>query len=322
MTKRLFRTLFTLGMVMALLSACTGPQTAPKTPLRVSWSLWPGYYPMAIAVEKGLFEKHGVLVEPVLYSIYGNQAPDLASGMLDGAMMILSDTLFDPISSEIKIVLVLDNSAGADQVVATSNITNLSDLRGKRIGVQPSTVGGVLLVRQMLSANGISPDDVTFVQIGPERVPEAIPSLIDAGYTYEPYTSQSTAKGDKVVFSSAETPGLIADVLAFRKEIVQNRPEDVKAFIAAWFEALQYWKDNPADGNAIIARATGLKPEEVSAQGVTLFDLNANLRTFTQGNDYTSVYFAAQKELQFIIDSGDSTKPVNINDLLDPSFLR
>jgi len=323
MKNRLFRIFSTLIIAVVLLSACSGTQSAAvKTPLRVSWSLWPGYYPMAIAAEKGFFEKHGVQVEPVFYSVYGNQAPDLSAGMIDGAMMILSDTLFDSLSKEIKIVMALDNSAGADQVVASSSIAKASDLRGKRIGVQSSTVSGVLLIRQMLNANGVSPADVTFVPISPEKVPASIPSLIDAGYTYEPFTSQSRAKGDKVIFSSADTPGLIVDVLALRKDVVQNRPEDVKAFIAAWFEAVQYWKDNPAEGNAIIARAAGLKPEEVSAEGVNLFDLNANLKTFTPGADNTSVYFAAQQELQFIVSTGDITVPVNINDLLDPSFLR
>jgi NitT/TauT family transport system substrate-binding protein len=115
---------------------------------------------------------------------------------------------------------------------------------------------------------------------------------------------------------------LIVDVLAFRTEITQNRPEDVKGFIAAWQEALQYWKDNPTEGNAIIAKATGLKPEEVSAQGVNLFDLAANQKTFTQGTDASSVYFTAKNELQFLVTTGDITRPVEINKLLDPSFLR
>lgn len=322
MTNRLFRIFSTLMIVTVLLSACSGTQSPANTPLRISWTLYPAYYPMVIAAEKGFFEKHGVQVEPVFYDIYGNQLPELSSGMIDGSLMLLSDTLFDSLSNDVKIVLVLDNSNGADHIVASADIANVSDLRGKRIGVQSSTVSGVLLVRKMLEANGVSPADVIFVQIGAEGVPASIPSQIDAGYTFEPFTSQSLAKGDKIVFSSAEAPGVIVDVLAFRKEIIQNRPEDVKAFIAAWFEALQYWKDNPADANAIIAKAAGLKPEEISLEGVNLFDLNANLKTFTQGTDYTSVYFTAQNELQFIVSTGDITNPVNINDLLDPSFLK
>jgi NitT/TauT family transport system substrate-binding protein len=322
MTNRLFRIFSTLMIVTVLLSACSGTQPVAKTPLRVAWSLWPGYYPMAIAAEKGLFEKHGVQVEPAFYATYSNQAPDLAAGMVDGALITMNDTFFDTISKDIKIVLVLDNSDGAEQIVARSEISTLKDLRGKRIGFASSSVNSKLLIRQMLKDNGISISEVTLIDVPVDKVPDAIPSQIDAGYTYEPYTFTALSKGNKIIYTTANTPGLGVDVLAFRKEIVRDRPEDVRAFVAAWLEAVDYWKQNPADGNAIIAKATGLKSEEVSPTGVALFDLNANLKAFTQGTDYTSVYFAAQEQLQFLVASGDITNPVNINDLLDPSFLK
>lgn len=323
MNVRLFR-VFSLALIaVVILSACGATQTTKeKQPLRVGWNLWPGEYPIAIAEEKGFFEKHGVQVDPVFYPIYANQLPDTAAGMVDGGFFSLSDVLFDAISQSVKVVMVADNSAGADQIVASADITDVLDLRGKRIGVSSSTVSGVLLIRQMLNDHGVSLSEVTIVDIGPESVPGAIPTFIDAGYTYEPFTSESRAKGDKVIFTSAETPGLIVDALVFRKEVIENRPEDVKAFIAAWFEAQQYWLDNPADSSAIIAKATGLKPEEVSAEGVRLFDLYANLQTFTPGTDNTSLHFSAQKELEFNIGAGNVTHPVKIEDLLDPSFLK
>lgn len=323
MNKRLSHIISALILAAILLSACIGKENAAsKTPLRISWSLWPGYYPMAIAVEKGFFEKHGVLVEPVFYDVYNNQGPDLASGMIDGSLLTLSDTMFDSIANSVKVVMVADNSAGADQIVASADITSAKDLRGKRIGVSQSTVSGLLLIRQMLESNDISPTEIKYVEIPPESVPGNLPNLIDAGYTYDPFTSEALAKGGKVIYTSADAPGLIVDVLAMRREITSNRPEDVKAFIAAWQDAVQYWKQNPEEGNAIIAKATGLKPEEVSYTGVDLFDLNANLMTFIPGSTTISVYYTAQYELQFLISSGDVTTPVNLTDLLDPSFLK
>jgi len=324
MCNRILRIFSCLIVASVLLSACAGTSaSAPANPpLRIAWNLWYGYYPLVIAAEKGLFEKHGVQVEPVFYDTYANQAPDLASGMVDGAMTVLSDTLFDSLSNDVQVVLATDNSVGADQVVVSSDIVNLSDLRGKRIGVESSNVGGVLLVRKMLEVNGISPSEVTFVEVSPEEVPASIPGLIDAGYTFDPYTSESRAKGDKVVFSSADAPGVIVDVLAFRKDITQNRPEEVKAFIAAWFEALEYWQYNVDDGNALIAKATGQKPEDIFTEGINLLDQNANILAFTKGTDYTSLYFAAEQEIQFVILTGDITQPVDINNLLNPSFLK
>lgn len=322
MSHRFIRIFLTLLVVTVLLSACTGPAAAPKTALRLGWSLWPGYYPMAIAVEKGFFKAHGVEVEPVFYSIYTNQVPDLAAGMIDGAVLTLSDTLFDSVSSSVKVVMVLDNSAGADHIVAGSHIQGIADLRGKRIGVPAATISGQLLIREMLLNNGLSMAEVTFVDVQPENVPGAIPSLIDAGYTYDPFTSEALGRGGQVLFTSADAPGLIVDVLALRREILQNRPEDARAIISAWQEALQFWQANPAEGNAIIAKATGLQPEEISAQGAILFDLGANLRTYTPGDNAGSVYFTAQKALQYLVEYGSVTKPVDINQLLDSSFLK
>jgi NitT/TauT family transport system substrate-binding protein len=324
MNKRLFRIFTTLLLSIVLLSACTGTNNANKTkgPLRVAWSLWPGYYPMIIAQEKGFFEKHGVQVEPVFYSLYNNQLPDLASSLVDGAVITLSDTMFDSISSSVKVVLVLDNSAGANQIIANSKISRPQDIRGKRIGVSRATVSGLLLVRQMLQSNGIDPSEVTLVEIPPEKVPNALQNTIDLGYTYDPFTSQAITQGGKVIFSSADAPGLIVDVLAMRKEIVEERPEDVKAFVAAWLEAVDYWKSNPAEGNALIAKATGLKPEEVSSAGADLFDLDANQKTFIPGTTFVSLYHTTQSELQFLVNAGDVTKPINVNELIDPTFIK
>lgn len=321
MINRLVRILSALIVVAVFLSACSKTQAAVKPPLRVAWSLWPGYYPMAIAVEKGFFEKHGVQVESFFYSSYGEQAPALASGKIDGAAGVLNDMLLDRVAEKVQVVLIADNSDGSDQIVAAPGLLGAADIRGKRIGTVKGTFGE-FFAHAMLEQKGILPAEVTFVDVAPEAVPGAISNTIDLGHTYEPYTSQARAKGYTVIFSSAETPGLIVDVFAFRRNVLQERPADVKAFIAAWFEAAQYWQANPVEGNAIIAKATGLKPEEISVEGVKLFDLAANLNAFKAGNDTTSVYFTAGKARQFLISTGDISRPIKIDEILDASFLQ
>ena len=322
MSTRLSRLISALIVVTVFLSACSGTTGSTTTaPLRVGWSLYPGYYPMAIAVEKGFFKEHGVQVEPVFYSLYNDQTPALASGKLDGAALVLNDALLDRVAKEVKIVMIADNSDGADQVVAAPGILKTDDLYGKKIGIVKGTFGE-FFVREMLNQKGIQSTNLTFVEVAPETVQDAIPNTIDLGHTFEPFTSQALAKGATVIFSSAETPGLIVDVVAFRKSVVQERPKDIKAFVAAWFEAVQYWQANPAEGNAIIAKATGLKAEEVSAKGVKIFDLAANLSAFKEGNDTSSVYFTAQKVWRFLISTGYVSSPVDMNEILDASFLQ
>lgn len=319
-TYRLFSILF---LIMFLLSACGA--TAPaeqRPPLRVGWILWPGWYPIVIADQKGFFNDHGVEVEPILYNTTKETLTDLASGRLDGSGEVLSDVLLDSISKNVKIVLLTDNSNGADQLAASPEIMGMQDVRGKRIGIVRGTFSELWML-QVLSQNNISPTEVTFVDVDPSKVPSAIPGTIDIGHTFEPFSSESRAKGQNVIFTSAETPGLIVDMFAFRRQVIEERPEDVQAFVDAWFDAVKWWQENPVEGNVLIAEATGLRPEEISLEGVNLFDQKANLNAFNPtGSDSTSVYFTTQKYMDDLITLGAVSRPVKVEDVLDASFVQ
>lgn len=323
MNKRLLH-IFSVFMIAVLaLSACSGAgtQAETKAPLRVGWILWPGFYPLVIAQQQGLFEKHGVEVDLLLYNTAAEEMAALASGMLDGGIVSLNDALLDSVAKNAKVVLITDNSDGGDQIIATTDIVTAEDILHKSIGAKRGSFGD-FFIREMLNQKGIAPADVNFVNVEPENVSNAMPDYISLGHTYEPFTSQALAKGYKVIFSSAETPGLIVDTIAFNRRAIDERPEDVRAFIQAWFEAVEYWQAHPQEGNAIIAQATGQDVATISLEGVKLFDLSANLNAFKPGTDTTSVYFTARKAMKFLIDAGFVAEPADINDVLDDSFLR
>jgi NitT/TauT family transport system substrate-binding protein len=311
-----------LLLIALLLSACGSAPAQPRLPLRVAWSLWPGWYPLIIANQKGLFEKRGVDVELFFYATYKETMPALGAGMLDGGALALGDTLLDDVSEDVSIVLITDVSNGADQIVAAPGITRPQDLKGKRIGMQAGTHGEIF-VQHMLDANGISRSEVQFMEIPVEDIPNAIPDVIDAGHTFEPYASQSRAKGFAPIFTSADTPGLLLDVIAFRASTLEQRPGDVKAFIAAWFDAVKYWQENPAEGNAVIARTLNFKESEISLKGIQLYGQKENLAAFRESDDTTSIYYPARIEVQFLSDKGIISYPITIDaNFLNPSFLQ
>ena len=318
-THRLVSIIF-LGII--ILSACGAPAPAAKNPpLKVGYSLWPGWYPLIIAQEKDFFTKHNVEVELVFYSTYAAALPDFGSGKVDGTGLVVGDVLPLIKNNNGKIILVTDNSDGADVIMAGPEVTSPADLRGKRIGVGLGTFGEVL-ARQMLTANNISLGDVSIVPVGPEDVPGQLGADIEAGHTYEPFSSEARQKGYHPIFSSTETPGLIADVLVFRTETLNKRPEDVRAFIAAWFEALGWWQNNLKEGNALIAAATNQNPEDISTAGLKLFNQADNLATFQQGTDTRSIYFTTQEYMNFYQNTGVLTKLPDLNLLLDASYLQ
>ena len=323
MKNRIFHIFSAFLILSIFLTACSGTavQAEVKTPLRVGWILWPGFYPLVIAEQKGFFEERGLEVELLLYETASAETAALASGMVDGGIAVLNDVLLDSIAQNAKVVLITDNSDGGDQIVATTDITSTESIQFKNVGAKRGTFGEFFL-REMLNQKGIQPSDVTFVNVDPENVADAMPEYISLGHTYEPFTSEALAKGYQVIFSSAETPGLIVDTIAFRRSVIDERPEDVRAFIGAWFEAVQYWKDHPEESNALIAEATGQPVESISLEGVKLFDRTDNLNAFKPGTDTTSVYFTARKALKFLVDSGFVAEPADINDVLDDSFLK
>lgn len=317
------RKLITLALLitMILCGAC-GKKEAQHSqkPLVVGWSLWNGWYPMALAQELKLFEKHGVAVRPVLYRNYSDILPDLSSGKLDAGFSGMYETLKANIP-DIRIVLVTDHSNGAEGLIVAPSIRSPGDLRGKRIGTQGALSGSEFLITTYLRIRGISPRDITMLSVPPENVLEQMPRKIQGGYTWDPFLTQGEKKGYRLLFTTADMPGLIVDIVAFHGAVAKSRPEDVKAFVRAWFEAQEYWRDHPDKARTIIARVTGLK-EEVSSSGCRIFYRADNLRTFRKGSSYDSVYFTARKQVEFFISVGDATTAPDIERILMPGFLQ
>lgn len=321
--KRLLPRAFPILIALAIwLSACEGQAANPQAPLVVGWSLWPGWYPMLIANQQGFFEQRGVNVQLYFYATYKETLPAFGSGILDGGALALGDALLDDISEDASVVLITDVSDGADQIVAAPGIASPADLKGKRIGMQAGT-HGEMFVQRMLDLNGIARADVQFVEIPAEDLPIAIPGVVDAGHVSEPYATQARAAGFAPIFTSAETPGLMAHVIAFNADVLAQRPDDARAFIAAWFDAVTYWQENPAAGNALIARALNFKESDISLTGIQLYGLEENLAAFQASDNANSIYSSARAQLQFLNDKGVIAYPVALDaKFLNPQFLR
>jgi ABC-type nitrate/sulfonate/bicarbonate transport system substrate-binding protein len=315
-----FRFLSIILIAVFVISACGAPAAQAKPPLKIGWSLWPGWYPIVIAQEKGFFAKHNVEVEPVFYSAYAATLPEFSSGKLDGVGLVVGDVIPLIKKNNAKIVMVTDNSNGADVIMAGPEVNSPADLRGKRIGIGLGTFGEVL-ARQMLAANNLSLGDVALVQAAPEDVPSDLGTNIDAGHTFEPFSSEARQKGYHPIFSSADVPGLIADVLVFQTKTITERPEDIRAFLAAWFEALAWWQDHPAEGNTLIAKVTNQKAEDISIEGLKLFNQADNLAAFQLGKDTRSLYYTTQEYTKFYQNTGVLSALPDLKQLLDPSYL-
>ncbi|WP_125099535.1 ABC transporter substrate-binding protein [Leucobacter chromiireducens] len=278
----------------ALLTSCASsaepgagsgdPADAPK--ITFLYSPYADYAPFFIAEEKGYFEDAGVDVELISKSGSSGETYQqvsmggiVAGGATWGAGLFNATKAGASISVVASVSRIPEEGKNPAPLMASeqSGITDVSELKGKKIGV-PGTGGfGVYSVYLALETAGISLDDVELVNLSPGDIPPALANgSIDASWTIEPISSAITAQGlGHEILDVSYQAGVELGALAFNSEYVDKYPEAVTAFTAAYLRAVQEledggWKD-PAD-QAIIAEYTDLPVETLTEIGLTVQD--------------------------------------------------
>ncbi|MEJ5241234.1 MAG: ABC transporter substrate-binding protein [Anaerolineales bacterium] len=267
-------------------AATEAPTAAPAlTKVRIGTQPWIGYGPWWIAQEKGFFAKYGLEAELVNFVEDKEVNAAFASGEMDAANLATHTALkLYAAGLDLRIVLVEDASYQADAILAPKSITSIADLKGKKIAYEEGTTSDLLL-NYTLQQNGMTLSDIEPVFMPAADAGAAlIAGKVDVAVTYEPYISEALAQNPDLhlLYTAAERPGLISDVLAVRANL---DPKIVTALLQVWQEALNYYNSNPQEGQAIIARNVGSTPEELKTafDGVRFYDLAENRAELRSG---------------------------------------
>jgi NitT/TauT family transport system substrate-binding protein len=297
------------------------PLKVKPPPLKVSCVPFVGYTPLIIAQEKGFFKEQGVDVELSYVDYSQLQDADFSAGKYDAIGLTLGDlVILSATNPDMQAVMVVDESTGADVVVAQSNIKTIFNLKGKKLGTHLGSFSEVF-VTEMLKTSKLTSDDVRLVQVEALKVPERLQNnAIQAGHTWEPYLSEALKLGAHILFTSKQTPGLILDLVTFRGEVIRDRPEDIRAFVRGWLQGLSYWEANILEGNAILSKALNIPSQTISFEGIDLTDLAENQKFF-QSDSPNYIYKTAQKYADFFIRAGNVTRLPNLETLFNSSFL-
>jgi len=320
MIKKTIRTIAFLLPLLSLLSACAGlGASSTKQPLQVEFTQWWGDYTLLVAQEKGLFEKYGVQVEPVYYETYSNAFADLASGQIDGALIATGDAININRSTRVTIVAIHDDG-GNDAVVVNPEIESIPDLQGQTIGMMVGSQYELTIV-EMLRSESMGLDDVNIVALNPENSLSALESgNVQAAYTWEPYLSEALDQGYKLLYPQ-EQLHLFPDTITFRKSVVDERPEDIQAFLKAWFEAVDYRLLHPEETQSIAAKYLGVSASDVLPdENLHILSLADNRELFDR-QKRTSIYAIAKITSDYLISIGSLTQQIDLFKLIDPSWL-
>jgi NitT/TauT family transport system substrate-binding protein len=153
------------------------------------------------------------------------------------------------------------------------------------------------LLSYALKTAGLTDKDITPISMTPEAVPAAMASgQMPIGVTYEPSLSQIVSQGGgkkfKVVFSSKDAPGLIADVLVFDDKVIKAKPTEISSIVKAYLDGMAYMKAKPDESYKIIGKFMGVTPKEVKEQltGVYNIPMAEMPKAFVKSADTTSYY--------------------------------
>jgi NitT/TauT family transport system substrate-binding protein len=272
-----------LGASAIVLSAMAGSTACgPDKPLRIAIHPWVGYQFIFLAQQEGLLPRAGLeLLETTNLS---ESARALAEGRVDGAALTLDEVLgLRDQGIPLSAVLVFNVSAGADALLAGPDIKTPADLKGKRLGVEASSLGAVMLSK-VLEAGGLQRSDVVVAPMTENHAEAWNEGKMDALLTYEPFLS-SLEKGGALhrVFDSRSMPGVILDVLAVRREAAERHAGVLRAVIAGDFQALKLWRSNPMDTSYYLSERLGVNPDEVGSlyKGLDLPDMLYNRKYLT-----------------------------------------
>lgn len=312
--RRQLLTWFLAGSAAVCLPAC-----GPKPPLVVASHVWPGYEFMFLARDEGWLT--GVNLQLLETLTATDSISALKSGKATAAALTLDEVLLARAQGiPLTVVLVFDVSAGADKIIAKPGIYQFKDLEGKRIGVEPSTVG-TLMLNQALKVAGMTASQLTVVPMTGEHRQTWDTGQVDAVVTYEPVASQLIADGGMTIFDSRLMPDLIFDVLAVRTDALTDHEDALRALLAAHFRGLSALLQNPNDTYFRLAKRLQLQGNEVATifRGIKLPTAEIN-RAYLLGKQ-SAVLAAAAELSRLMVARGELQQPDSLQHLISDQFL-
>jgi NitT/TauT family transport system substrate-binding protein len=266
-----------------LLAACSqtpaGPPAA-KHEFNIGWSIYAGWMPWPYAQQAGIVkkwaDKYGIKLNIVQVNDYVESVNQYTAGKFDGVTVANMDALTIPAAGgkDTSAIIVGDYSNGNDGVVL-KGADNFAAIRGKQVNLVELSVSHYLLARG-LETNGMKLTDVKTVNTADADIVGAFSSPdVTAAVAWNPQLSvMKGLPGAKEVFSSAQIPGEILDLMVVDTATLKANPNLGKALAGIWYETVALMQRQDAKGKearAAMAKLAGSTPEAFDSQLKTTF---------------------------------------------------
>jgi NitT/TauT family transport system substrate-binding protein len=222
----------------------------------------------------------------------------------------------------IKVILVLDSSAGGDAVIGRPNVERFEDLAGRSVGFEFSAVNAYVLCKASQIHALDCRRDFRKVDVPlNDQVQAFLSGTVDAVVTFEPFKSRLIRSGGNLLFDTKEIPEDVVDVLVFHETAIQTNRNKIQAVVNAWFLAIDHIKANPEGSNQIMrqrAQLTAGEFEEAMA-GIILGDRELNHRMMVGGDP--TIYHNLSNIIRFMKDHDLIFTAPKIDGVIEPAFI-
>jgi NitT/TauT family transport system substrate-binding protein len=321
-----------VALVAALAVMSTLVLNAPAAPaaqldrVTIGYSAWPGWLPLAVAQQAGIFEKDGLDVKLKYYADYVSSLDAMSAGKLTANAQTLNDTILALAdASQQSMVVVNDNSSGNDAIVCDESITSVPDMRDKVVAAENGLTDHFLLLQGLAKA-GLTQDDIDFRGV---LTADAAASFADGQFDCvgvpEPYTQVALERpGSHVLFNAGDFPGTVPHGLVVSSTTMAKAPNVVQKIVNAWYDTLQYMQLHRNRSQRIMARVAKMSSRGYAelAVGTKILSVDDGLQAFQPGETVSSIRYTAGLVNTFMARSGVTKKEASLDQLFAPQFTR
>jgi NitT/TauT family transport system substrate-binding protein len=249
-----------LGIYLLLLALATIPGWAADAPtFSLAWSEYPSWSVFGVAHEHKIIdgkrgamgpveEKWGVDIE-LKEADYDTCLVLYGSSQCDAACLTNMDSLNPSLSRKTVGILPTSTSVGADALIVAGDITDIKQLKGKKVYGLAKTVSEYCFVRN-LEILGEKEADYNFTNFDPGAAAMAMQQKnegYDAIVVWNPFVLETLnkRKDARVLFDSTTIPGEIIDMVVMAETSLEK--EGGKAFACAVIDAFYQVNEMIAD---------------------------------------------------------------------------
>jgi NitT/TauT family transport system substrate-binding protein len=223
-------------------------------------------------------------------------------------------------------VMLTDYSNGNDMIIGKPGVKSLKDLKGKKVAVEFGLVEHLLLLNGLKKA-GMKESDVTLVNAKTNEMPQVLASGdVAAVGAWQPIAGQAIKglPGSRPIYTSADEPGLIYDVLAVNPTSLASRKADWQKVVGVWDKVVSFINDPKTQPEAlkIMAARVGVAPEAYAAflKGTKLLSLKEGKAIMVKADGFKSLHGSSKIADDFNVANDVYKKPQAIDSYIDASL--